>query len=250
MDDERLFRNRLNDYIEKAMKTGRPIWTDFLNPAEQSMAISILDKNKNVIYAAFGGHEHCERRIFCILDCLSDIPPSFGMIKAIKIDFDAFNTKWITHRSILGAVLGLGCDRRMTGDIWINGQTAYIFLLENTAEFVQQHLVSVGRAHVSAFVVETDEADIGKVEETEKRLTVAALRMDAVIAGTFHLSRNKAVTLIEAEKVFLNWRMVKKPNETLKLNDVVSVRGVGRLILKDIGKQSAKGRTWIELSVY
>ena len=250
MDEEKILLSRLSDRIKKALKTGRPVWTEFLNPAEQSLCISVLDKRPDVVYSAFGGRERCERRVLCILDSFSDIPPSFDLIKAVKIDFDAFNTQWITHRSILGAVLGLGCDRRMIGDIFINDLSAYVFAIDTAASFVAQHLVSVGRAHVSTALMELPAVDIGEETKTLKRITVAALRMDAVLSGAFHLSRSKTAGLIAAEKVFCNWKRIKKANESVAEGDVISVRGLGRMVLASVGRQSAKGRTWIEIEMY
>lgn len=250
MNENNILINRLDDYISKALKTDRPVYTDFLNPAQQSLYIDILDKSKDVVYFAFGGHERCERRVFCISSVFSDIVPEFGNIKVIKIDFDKFNKKWITHRSILGAILGLGNDRRMVGDILIKELSAYVFLFDTTAEFVGQSLVSVGGANVSTTVLKTTDLDFEYEQGAIKKATVPSLRLDSVLSAGLNLSRGKAAELVASDLVFVNWKQRSKANFVLKENDVISIRKRGRIVLKSIGKQSAKGRTWIELECF
>ena len=248
MDETKILLSRINDLIQTTLKTGRPVWTAFLNPAEQSVAIGVLDRRKDVKYTASGGYEGCERRVFCIMDAISDIPPAFDLIKVIRIDFDAFSTKWVTHRSILGAVLGLGCDRKMVGDIVVKDTFAYLFVIDSVAELILQNLVSVGRASVSVSFAEDALLDIGEENGEVKRLTVSGLRIDAVLSGALNMPRSRAAALIDAEKVFVNWRLVKKTAYPVNEGDTISVRGVGRLTLDTVGKQSAKGRTWIEIT--
>ena len=251
MDDKKILLGRLNDLIKVTLKNGRPVWTTFLNPAEQSDAIGVLDRRKDVKYTASGGYNQSERRVFCISDLFSDIPPSFDLIKVIQVDFDAFNTKWMTHRSVLGAVLGLGCcDRRMVGDIVIKEQNTYLFVIDSVAELVLQNLVSVGRAAVSVSLAETESVDIDESGGEVKRMTVAGLRIDAILSGALNMPRSRAAALVETEKVFVNWKLVKKTAYPVDAGDTISVRGVGRLTLDTIGKHSAKGRTWIEITCF
>ena len=80
-----------------------------------------------------------------------------------------------------------------------------------------------------------------------KHKTVSSLRLDAVLSAALNLSRGKACELIASDVVFVNFKLISKSTYLISENDIISIRKKGRVILKSIGKQSAKNRTWIEL---
>ena len=77
------------------------------------------------------------------------------------------------------------------------------------------------------------------------RDTVASLRLDAVLGSGFSLSRGRASELIAAGRVSLNGCECLKPDRLLTQGDILSVRGQGRLILREVGGLSKKGRFYI-----
>ena len=77
------------------------------------------------------------------------------------------------------------------------------------------------------------------------RDTVASLRLDAVLGSGFSISRGRAAELIAAGRVSLNGCECLKPDRQLAERDILSVRGQGRLILREIGGLSKKGRFYI-----
>jgi RNA-binding protein YlmH len=247
MNEEAILKSRIYDYIDRAKRANIPVYTNFLNPNQQSLAIDILNATKGIEYQAFGGADGCERRVFAITSVFCDIPPNFDCICVLKITFDKFNEKWNVHRSVLGAILGLGHDRRVVGDVLTEGLFAYVFVLDTAASYIKNELVSVGRASVSLDIIDACDADI-KIKAGEmKKKTVSSLRLDAVLCAAMNLSRGKAMELIKSEVVFVNFRLTKKAEVGLSEGDIVSVRKKGRFILNSIGNKSAKGRVWIEL---
>lgn len=77
--------------------------------------------------------------------------------------------------------------------------------------------------------------------------TVAALRLDAVLALGFNLSRSRAVLLVKGGLVEVNGRQVETPACRLKQGDLVSVQGRGRLEIAALAGESRKGRQRIKL---
>lgn len=77
--------------------------------------------------------------------------------------------------------------------------------------------------------------------------TVAALRLDAVMALGFNLSRSRAVLLIKGGLVEVNGRSVDAPACRLKQGDRISVQKRGRLELAALAGESRKGRQRIKL---
>ncbi len=246
MDEEKIILGRIDDYIDKAIRINRPVYTEFLNPNQQSQVINILSKSKDINFVGFGGYELAERRVFAINSVFSYMEPDFLSIKVLKIEFDKFNEKWVEHRSILGSIIGLGYDRKMIGDILIDGFTAFVFLVDTAADYAMDNLVSVGRASVICSVLDVAELDIKQRKGEIKRKTVSGLRIDAVLAAALNLSRGKASELLSSDLVFVNFRLINKSTYILNEGDVISIRKKGRVILKSIGQKSAKDRTWIE----
>ena len=91
-----------------------------------------------------------------------------------------------------------------------------------------------------------------KKEERVKeiRATVASLRVDSIAAVGFGMSRSRAASDIEADKLKLNWQSVKGSSQTVKVGDVLSMRGRGRLEIVEITGTTKKGRTGVYLKRY
>ena len=64
------------------------------------------------------------------------------------------------------------------------------------------------------------------------------------------MSRSKAATEIEAEKVKLNWQSVKNASQSIKEGDILSMRGRGRLEVVEVRGQTKKGRIGVFLKRY
>ena len=82
------------------------------------------------------------------------------------------------------------------------------------------------------------------------RDTVAALRLDAITAVGFRMSRGKAAVLIASGRVQVNWRECTKPDKPLNQGDTVSARGFGKFVLAEIGGLTKKGRMGITVERY
>jgi len=80
------------------------------------------------------------------------------------------------------------------------------------------------------------------LEPDEVRIQCASLRLDLVISHVYHLSRGKAQELFAAHRVYVNGRLCEQGSRELHPEDVVSVRGYGRLWLKEDCGLSRKGK--------
>ena len=117
-------------------------------------------------------------------------------------------------------------------------------------EFLLAEWTMIGAAHVS---VEQDSAEsITPREERTKDIsaTVASLRADSVAAAGFGISRSRAASDIESEKLRLNWQPVKNASQPVKEGDVFSMRGRGRVEVVEVRGKTKKGRIGISLRRY
>jgi len=152
----------------------------------------------------------------------------------------------------LGALLGLGLNREVFGDIVLSERQdrCQVLIDSGVLEFVLANLRQVGKCPVT--VKETVPRDIPPRTDRVKeiRATVASLRLDSVAAAGFGVSRTKMTAEIEAEKVKLNWQNAKSSAQTVKQGDIISALGRGRVEVSQIIGQTKKGRTSIVLKRY
>jgi len=209
-------------------------FTEFLDPARCSAFVKILQReNKLENVFIYGGYDNAERKMIGFLAHEEELeePADSFPITPISVLYNPKFSKPPIHRDYLGSTLALGLDRGKIGDVVVATNGATIYVHSDIANFVGQYLIQVGQAPVTTKVGEA--LDIPKSTSYEKRVTVASMRVDAVIGGAFNLSRNNASVLIEREKVFINWKLAKSKH-TVKLGDIISVRGIGRV---EIGEQ-------------
>mgnify|MGYP002241417789 CR=1 FL=1 len=83
------------------------------------------------------------------------------------------------------------------------------------------------------------------------RDTVAALRLDAVLAAGFSTSRSKAADLVSAGRVSSETTgSAPRRSRTVGEGDVLSCRGLGKCVVKEVLGQSKKGRFMLVLERY
>ena len=82
------------------------------------------------------------------------------------------------------------------------------------------------------------------------RETVPSVRMDAVLAAGYDLSRQQAQNLIRSGAVKRNHVEDIHTDRAMEDGDLLSVRGYGRLKLEQVVGETRKGRVAIRLFRY
>jgi RNA-binding protein YlmH len=113
--------------------------------------------------------------------------------------------------------------------------------------FILNNLEKVASNRIQVAEIEPEQLNLPNVKEKEIRSTVASLRLDAIAALGFGESRTKMVREIKAERVKVNWKPVKNPDQTVNSGDIISMRGRGRVIFREITGTSKKGRLGVVL---
>lgn len=239
-EDKLLFAKVLDKYLA-AEHSNITTHTDFLDPVRCEMFLHTLDTHKDawIIVKAYGGYDDAERKKI-VFHSKDDI------ITPITITYNQKFVSAPSHRDYLGAILGLGIDRGKIGDIRksTTNAGAVVYVSHDIAHFITNNLTQVGRASVKAQAgALLDGLD---TIATTKRITVPSMRLDAVLGAALNLSRGKSSDLIEAEKVYVNWKIAKKTYE-VAVGDTITIRGVGRTKILAQGGNSKKGRIVLEV---
>jgi RNA-binding protein YlmH len=156
----------------------------------------------------------------------------------------------VTHRDLLGSLMGLSITRGKIGDILVTPELAQVIVSADIAEYLLTNWTSAGRARLRVEPMALSELEIPEQKVKEIRDTVATLRLDAVTASGFSISRARAAELIASGRVQKNYRETTKPDAPVAQGDVISARGVGKFELSEVGGLSRKGRTAILLRRY
>lgn len=250
-----LFKNRITELAERSYSKGIYTFTDFLTLSEQSMCFDMM---REISYAApsfFGGADFCERRIlrFGSEDSLGYEQPYPIVVVAVSPAALEFAAK-LTHRDFLGAVLNLGIDRSVIGDIAIDTDmnTAYIFCLYGMSEYICENLKRVKHDNVTCSLIDdlTSLPDGIEPKLLRKSLSVASERVDAVISAAYNISRGDSSDAVKAGLVYVNQKLSTSASDNLKEGDLVSVRGKGRFVYLGVNYVSRKGRDNICIDMF
>lgn len=230
----------------------------FLDMRERSVvASSRIDGGAKMIF--YGGFEDAERTVAVFLPeyiDASDLPGLFDYFEAcpdddpisiIEIEKDKFSPQ-LSHRDYLGALMGLGIKREMTGDIIVNENGCKMAVLEKIAPFIVENLDKAGRGTLRARVIPSSKARKGeKSVGIPDSFTVSSMRLDSIVKNAFRVSRGDACTAIESGLVFVNDLECTKPDKKITDGDKVVFRRKGRIIIKDCLSVSKKGRVIVEI---
>ena len=246
--DERLLLGRVWDKYEQCRRRNIPVVTGFLSPAEQELVrrlMGALDVREG--WLLWGGYDTAQRRQAHFLpDWQTE--PDFEAVAALRATFYEPNS--LTHRDVLGSLMGLGVTRESVGDILVAEQSVDVLVTEPVRCFLLDSWDSAGRVRLKVQPIGLTELQVPEEKVKLLRDTVSSLRLDAVLSAMLHVSRGTAAELIEAGRVEINHLPVEKPHAPVYEQDVFTVRGKGRFRLTALPGKSKKDRSIIEFFQY
>ncbi len=251
--EQKLFYAKLDD-LEKRARGGKISHSSFMTPSESYKAEKYFEAkgNKDKI-CFFGGYFAAQRKqIFLLPQYIVDSADELNIYDIIEGDLDesivALNIRGsgfrtLSHRDYLGGILSLGIEREKLGDICItDDNSAIVFCSSEVADFIIYELSSIGADKVRVERITVDK----NMESTQKYQhfsdTVASERLDCVVASLFNLSREKAQNLISGGFVEYNYETAVKSDCRIEKNDIISARGYGKYIIRDVSQATKKGR--------
>ncbi len=256
-EEDKLLLAKIRDRARQCSDNSMITNSVFLDMRERSVvASSRIDGGKLIFY---GGFEDAERSVAVFLPeyvDATDLPslfdyfeecPDCDPISIIEIEKDKFSPA-LSHRDYLGALMGLGLKREMTGDIIVSENGCKMAVLEKIAPFIVENLGKAGRGTLKAKIIPSSQARKGeKSVGTPDSFTVSSMRLDSVVKNAFHVSRGDACTAIESGLVFINDLECTKPDKKISDGDKIVFRRKGRIIVKDCSSVSKKGRIIVEI---
>ncbi|MGX7198898.1 YlmH family RNA-binding protein [Enterococcus nangangensis] len=235
-------------WLETVERQYAPYLTDFLDPRQAYILETLLQQNGNLHFQFYGGYEAAERK-----RCL--IFPDYYQVEADDYQLELYEIVYplkfakLSHGKVLGTLMSAGIKREYFGDIISDGTRWQVFIANEIANYVLQQVDKIGRVGVRlekrAYVDLILPVDSWELEHT----TSSSLRLDALIATVYNISRQRAKELVESGKVKVNWTENTRPDFLLDLLDIISIRGFGRIQLQALEGKTKKEKYRLQLGV-
>ena len=237
--EDRLLLAKILDRAAQSQNHNTFAATDFLTPQQQSVVSALLRLAEIAenCYIMTGGYDGAERKICLFLPGWADGESVEPPLHFIRAEFRP--EAKLTHRDILGSLMGLGIAREKIGDILLTDAGADVVTAESVSGFLIQNWSTAGRETLHIVPIDAAQMHFPEVKFQEIRDTVSSLRLDAVLT--------KATALIAAGRVQVNWKECLKADKPLVAQDVITVRGYGKMELAAVNGLTRKGRLSITI---
>ncbi len=246
--DETVFCKRAYSLCEKADRMGIKVFSEFLDLRQKELFVSQFNKFCGLyirFYAGFTGDT--ERCVACVYSQWDEV---YDYDYPIEILYSKIHGEdKLTHRDFLGAIMNLMIKREYIGDILVIDDSCYIACHTNMAPVIKGELKKVKRSFVDFDSYDLP-LDYTRTVSRTKSVTVASMRLDAVISAVLNISRSESAALIKQGLVSVNHLMTKHSDFEIMDGDVLSIRKYGKYKLLFDGSKSRKDRFFITYLKY
>lgn len=247
--EEVMLQKRLIELSNLSYKRDIVTFSDFLNLNELNILHTTPKDLFPSRYETYGGYEPAERQMVAFLpDALYydyQYPISVLRISPANRKF----AEELSHRDFLGGILHLGIERSCLGDLLVEDSVCHVFVTDTMVDFICEQLTRIRHTVVKTEKIDGESFSFTPRLETVKG-TVASVRLDTVLSVAFPLSRSRMTGLVEGGKVFVNGKLITSNGYRLKEGDIISVRGMGKLVYQGVLSETKKGRQYIQVGKY
>ena len=242
--DDKTSLASLYEKIKIAERVSYPLYTNEFYTPNVIDTLKSIKELSHIDMKFLGGFEESERKIigFNSENCY-DMPYSMLRIKC-KSKFHS-----LTHRDFLGAIVSLGIVREKFGDLIVEGNEAYIPVINEIAPYILNNLTSISNTSCEVSIVDNIE-EIPKVNFKDIDIISSSLRIDCIVGAITKVSRNTSEKLIKEGKVLLNYSALLEKSREISMEDIVTIRGYGKFKVLNILGNTSSGRIKIRIKKY
>lgn len=201
---------KINNNVEKIL-SGR--YTTFLDRLEYKLVISKLKKKEYKVYYPYPDSEK-------VILYTKELPK----VSLFKIK----SYKKLRHQDILGSILSLNLSSSLIGDILIEEEDYYFYILSEMDGFIKENLTRIGNTSINLEKIDVDILKDFKRKYIEEEIIVSSLRIDNVISKIIGTNRKKVIDKIKEKEIIINYEVLTKNSYTLKEGDIFSIRRYGK----------------------
>lgn len=250
METEELLKKRFAELAQKCYQKNQYTFTGFLGLADAACFYDMERELSYVPYAVWGGYAGAERVMIRFgSEEMLGYEEAFPVVCLKICPLAEKFADALTHRDYLGALMNLGIERDVLGDILIEEKKAWIFCTYSMSDFIFKNLTKVKHTSVLCEISE-ELPDFSSRDIQEVKIQISSERIDGVIAKVYKLSRSDSAELFRQKKVFVGGRLCENSSRMLKVGDLVSVRGYGKFEYRGEAGISRKGKLNVLIDRY
>lgn len=268
---------KLEDKIRFCETRNKITHTDFFTEPEIIKIEKYLHSIKYKNYFIFGGYEDSNRKMIFfypeklnftetnhnltsninnsnIISATPEINSAVlrnitnNVLEIIRITLPKNQIGTYEHRDYLSAIMKFGIVREKFGDIIVYPEGADFIVQKENSQYFKDNLIELTRFQKSKIEI----LDISNLHENcqeveEISIIVNSMRIDNFITEICHCSRNKAEEILLQERVMINYEPIFKNSKEVKINDIITIRGFGRFVVKDFSRKTKSGKNVIIL---
>jgi RNA-binding protein YlmH len=239
--DEQPFIETVVGWTREVEDTYSPKLTGFLDPRQIFILGSIV-RSSGLQFGVHGSFLAPERQRALIYPDYYEPEAEDFQVSVFALRYPAKFMK-LEHRDILGSLMALGIDRSKFGDIRLEGEVAQFTAAKEMKDYLIANLTTIGKSKVRVEALDsTDELIVSAETWREELHTISSLRLDSLVASLVNCPRQKAVALIQSDKVKVNH--VVRDQQAFEVNesDILSIRGSGRFKIMSIEGRTRKDK--------
>lgn len=249
-DDERFLSAHISDLAALSRRTGVPRFSRFLNERERIIAQNAA-RTQGAESLFYGGYDGAARTVCGFFggtyaeEMQQEDKLGLFPVHAVTFSFRACDK--LTHRDFLGAILSIGLERSVLGDILAAEDHAVVFCLDVSAELIGG-LTKIGRVGVKSEQGIIGEIPKAKFETLDR--TISSLRLDRLVGACANISGDRSAALIKSGQVSADFSVCLNVSSIIKEGAVISIRGHGRFRLAKIAGETKKGKIRVIIEKY
>ena len=247
--ENELLYAKLEDKIHFCETRNKITHIDFFTEPEIIKIQKYLKSIKFKNYFIFGGYDAASRKMVFFYpekleNLVDETEPSklqiaSQFLEILHISLPASQVGEYEHRDYLSAIMKFGIIREKFGDIVVYPEGADFIVQKENAPYFKDSLSELIRFRKSDITL----LDMSNLHENCQRteeisIIVNSMRIDNFVAEICHCSRNKAEEILLQERVMINYESVIKNSKSVNMNDIITIRGFGKFIVKEIARKT------------
>lgn len=208
--------------------------TFFLDP---NLEKEIVNKFKGDINI-FRPYEEAERIII-----YKDLEPRVSLFKIIT-------KEKLRHQDIMGSILSLNIKKEVLGDIIVDDNNYYFYILESMNNYILSYFNKVRNINITLEELPLDYLKDYKRKYKEIIVNVKSNRVDLIISKLTGLSRRVVKDMISNKDIILNYQVLTNNSYQFKENDIFSIRGYGKYKYVEIINKTKKNNYLVKCLKY
>lgn len=235
---------RLRQNAERADRLDMPVPGRFVTGEERAAAVHAA-REAGVAVSFDGGWPDAEREQVCFHPGWSE-----AEFTAVWVEICwAAKFAHVEHRDLLGSLMGLGMDRSFFGDLIALNDRAYLLVLPEVAGRLPMEWDKAGSTPIKVTLLEEAPA-FEPPKGDSLRDTVASMRLDCILAAGMKTSRSRAAEIIRTGAVSVDHMPEERTDRILEAGMLLSIRGFGRIRVKEVGSPTRKDRLPVLLEIF